>query len=72
MMMTEGYASLEQLMRYYGNKDRRGSIPFNFEFLQGLNKGSTARDIKMLVDKWMTYMPSGKTANWVVSILIGI
>lgn len=68
IMMTEAYTDLDRMMRYYGKGDRKGSVPFNFIFLEGLKKNSNARDIKMIVDKWMTYMPLGKTANWVVSI----
>ncbi|CAB3243406.1 unnamed protein product [Arctia plantaginis] len=65
IMMTEAYTDLKRMMRYYGNADRKGSVPFNFIFLDELKKGSNARDIKLIVDKWMTYMPLGKTANWV-------
>lgn len=67
-MMTEAYTALDLMIRYYGNGKRDGSIPFNFSFLGEVGNHSNARDIKMVIDKWMTYMPSGKTANWVVRI----
>lgn len=67
-MMTEAYTNLEDMIRYYGTETRNGSIPFNFSFLQDINNQSNARDIKLTIDKWMTYMPSGMTANWVVSL----
>ncbi|OWR49357.1 alpha amylase precursor [Danaus plexippus plexippus] len=65
IMMTEAYADLDSMMRYYGTSTRNGSIPFNFSFLGDITKDSDARHIKTVIDKWMTYMPSGRTANWV-------
>ncbi|XP_023936884.2 maltase A1-like isoform X2 [Bicyclus anynana] len=65
IMMTEAYADLQLMIRYYGTKTRNGSIPFNFSFLGDINKDSTAWEIKTVIDKWMTYMPSGNVANWV-------
>lgn len=68
IMMTEAYADLQLMIKYYGTQTRNGSIPFNFSFLGEINKYSTAWDIKTVIDKWMTYMPSGRVANWVVSL----
>lgn len=69
VMLTEAYTPVKLTMRYYGNATHNGShLPFNFEFLKGITKDSDARDIKFIIDKWMTYMPLGKTANWVVRI----
>lgn len=68
--MMEAYTDLNKMIRYYGTKTRNGSIPFNFSFLGEISSSSNARDIKAVIDKWMTYMPSGKTANWVVSTYI--
>ncbi|XP_068630908.1 maltase 2-like [Battus philenor] len=65
IMMTEAYADISNMIRYYGDKHRNGSVPFNFSFLGDIRNTSTAYDIKLVIDKWMTYMPSGKTANWV-------
>ncbi|XP_041976071.1 maltase A1-like [Aricia agestis] len=65
MMMTEAYADVHSMIRYYGTDTRNGSIPFNFSFLGEITKSSTAWDIKTAIDKWMTHMPTGKTANWV-------
>lgn len=66
-MITEAYTDLDLMMQYYSNGKRDGSIPFNFIFFGEINNHSNARDIKLVIDKWMTYMPSGKVANWVVS-----
>ncbi|VVD04051.1 unnamed protein product [Leptidea sinapis] len=65
IMMTEAYTNLFNTILYYGNENRDGAIPFNFIFLEEINKNSTARDIKTTIDKWMTYMPHGRVANWV-------
>lgn len=65
-MLTESYSEIKLVMRYYGTDTCNGSVPFNFEFLRNINKDSDARDIKFIIDKWETYMPVGKTANWVV------
>lgn len=57
-------------MRYYESDDgtRRGShIPFNFLMISDLNKDSTARDFTHSINKWLSFMPSGFTANWLVS-----
>ncbi|XP_075970895.1 maltase A1-like [Anticarsia gemmatalis] len=64
IMMTEAYTELELMMRYYGNGERNGSIPFNFAYL-GLASTSTAVDFNNTINEWMNAMPEGKTANWV-------
>lgn len=68
IMMTESYTDLDLVMKYYGSNDRDGSIPFNFEFLGGINNKTNAPQMKAVIDKWMNKMPAGRTANWVVSI----
>lgn len=68
LMITEAYTNITNTIRYYGTKSRNGSIPFNFSFLEEITKNSNATEIKRVIDKWMTYMPYGKTATWVVSI----
>ncbi|XP_077296029.1 maltase A1-like isoform X2 [Arctopsyche grandis] len=67
VILTEAYASIENTMRYYGNGEKEGShMPFNFALIENVNEFSTAKDIKFYTDRWMTYMPLGKTANWVI------
>ncbi|XP_048485226.1 maltase A1 isoform X2 [Plutella xylostella] len=65
IMMTEAYTDLNLMIKYYGNGQRNGSIPFNFSFLGEITKNSNAKDMKHAIDRWMTYMPYGMTANWV-------
>lgn len=70
-MMTEAYANITFTMRYYQSEDgtRKGShIPFNFLMITELNKASTANDFVSTINKWLNYMPSSATANWVVSL----
>lgn len=66
-MVTEAYTSLQMMMRYYGNATRGGSLPFNFVYLERINSTSDANGLKSAIDAWITNMPAGKTANWVVS-----
>lgn len=71
IMMTEAYANMTFTMRYYQSDDgtRQGShIPFNFLMISDLNKNSSAKDFVHTVNKWMSYMPAGETANWVVKM----
>lgn len=69
IMMTEAYANMTFTMRYYQSDDgtRKGShIPFNFLMISDLNEKSSAKDFVHTINKWMSYMPAGETANWVV------
>ncbi|KAJ8732987.1 hypothetical protein PYW07_015586 [Mythimna separata] len=65
IMMTEAYTELALVMKYYGNSTRPGSVPFNFNYLGDLSNKSYAREMKKTIDLWMTYMPTGRVANWV-------
>lgn len=68
VMLVEAYAGVKEVMIYFGNDTTAGAdLPFNFEWLQGITNESDARDMKFFIDKWLTYMPINKTANWVVS-----
>lgn len=67
-MLAEAYANIVNTMLYYG--DERGRIgahfPFNFDFITSLNADSNARDFAYIISRWITYMPLGNVANWVV------
>lgn len=66
--MTEAYANISETVEYYGNEERPGSqIPFNFLLITDLDVHSDARDFLYVIQKWLTYMPHGGVANWVVS-----
>jgi alpha-glucosidase len=70
VMMTEAYTSLDNMLRYYGEGNRNGvNVPFNFELISNVNIDSTAADYKLRIDNWLTRVPKGKQANWVVSVL---
>lgn len=64
LLMMEDYASLPAVMKYY----RYGAdLPFNFALIMQVDKNSKASDFKKVIDQWMSNMPAGGTANWVVS-----
>ncbi|XP_004930880.1 maltase A1 [Bombyx mori] len=66
-MMTEVYASIQDVVRYFGEGDLKGAqIPFNFDLITDVDASSSAADIKRAVDKFLTYKPVDQTANWVV------
>lgn len=63
-MMIEAYANISMTMKYY----RYGAhYPFNFGLITNVGKDSKSADFKNLIDTWMTNMPDGAIANWVVS-----
>lgn len=68
VMMIEFYGTPQNTMRYFGEGDREGGhMPFNFALISDVNGESTANEIKYAVDKFLTFKPLDKLANWVVS-----
>lgn len=68
VMISEAYTSLDNTMKYYGDKTNLGShMPFNFGLITNLNKQSKASDFCDSVHEWLDNMPHGKWANWVVN-----
>lgn len=68
VMMTEAYSSPQTTMRYFGNGDKIGAhMPFNFALITDVSGSSSAAEIKYAVDKFLTFKPIDKLANWVVS-----
>lgn len=62
--MTEAYTSLSNTTKYY----MYGShIPFNFKFITDVNSTSTVQQFESTIQSWMSSMPQGQVANWVVS-----
>ncbi|CAH0726163.1 unnamed protein product, partial [Brenthis ino] len=67
VMMTEVYATIQNVVKYFGEGDRNGAqMPFNFDLITDVDASSSAADIKRAVDKFLTYKPLDKDANWVV------
>lgn len=62
--IVEAYTSDELTMKYYNYGI---DFPFNFKFIGDVDAQSSAADVKTIVDRWMSEMPPGATANWVVS-----
>jgi alpha-glucosidase len=63
IMMMEAYANISFTMRYY---EYGSHLPFNFLLITDLKWESTAQDFVYVINKWLTYMPRGRTANWVI------
>lgn len=69
VMMAEVYASIQDVIKYFGEGDRDGAqIPFNFDLITDASASSSAADLKRAIDKFLTYKPVDKVANWVVSM----
>lgn len=68
VMLTEAYVDIDLTMRFYQDKNGRlGShIPMNFYLISNLNMESNAKNFKDMLDLWLTHMPEGRTANWVL------
>ncbi|CAK1602758.1 unnamed protein product [Parnassius mnemosyne] len=67
VMMTEVYATVQNVVKYFGEGERKGAqMPFNFDLISDVDGSSSAADIKRAVDKFLTYKPVDKVANWVV------
>ncbi|XP_063376627.1 maltase 2-like [Cydia fagiglandana] len=61
LLLTESSPSnIKNLVRYYGESQ----IPVNFALIDDFRKESDARDLKFIIDRWMTYKPQDKPANW--------
>ncbi|XP_046826186.1 alpha-glucosidase-like [Vespa crabro] len=62
VLIIEAYASVNYTMDYY----KHGAhFPFNFNFIDKLNKDSTGSDVAKYVEDWMSNMPDDSVANWV-------
>ncbi|XP_036332353.1 maltase A1-like [Rhagoletis pomonella] len=67
VLLTEAYTTFDNLMLYYGDGERNGSmVPFNFYFMNSLKNQSTAQEIVDIISRWMNSMPDGVLANWVL------
>lgn len=67
VMMTEAYSSPHVTMKYFGDGEREGAqMPFNFVLISDVNGQSSAQEIKYALDKFLTFKPIDKQANWVV------
>uniref|UniRef100_A0A182Q8T6 alpha-glucosidase n=1 Tax=Anopheles farauti TaxID=69004 RepID=A0A182Q8T6_9DIPT len=67
IILTEAYAALENMTRYYGTPAAPGAqIPFNFQLITLLTVNSTGREFVAAVESWLRAMPRGAIANWVL------
>lgn len=71
-MITEAYTSIENTMKYYGDETKPGAhFSFNFGLITNLNDSSKAAAFNDTINEWLSNMPNGKWANWVVSFRYG-
>ncbi|GAB0089226.1 uncharacterized protein DMENIID0001_037380 [Sergentomyia squamirostris] len=72
VLLTEAYTNITNTMLWYGSADgtQKGAhFSFNFELimeLKALPEVLTATDLKAAIDGWLSHMPEGYTANWVL------
>ncbi|XP_061399007.1 maltase A1-like [Musca vetustissima] len=67
VLLIETYAPMEYTMQMYGNSTTKGAeLPFNFNLITEVDTGFKAKDVQKAVDDWLTNMPAGGTANWVI------
>ncbi|XP_061399012.1 maltase A3 [Musca vetustissima] len=67
ILMVETWSPIEIVMEYYGNSTAEGAqIPFNFQMISYLWNDSDAYHYANLINEWLSKMPAGRTANWVV------
>nr|AAY55205.1 IP13460p [Drosophila melanogaster] len=72
VIMVETYSGLDYVMQFYGNRTTKGAqMPFNFQFIIGGNgdKNNTqlnATGFVKIISSWLSQMPAGQTANWVM------
>ncbi|XP_011178703.2 maltase A1 [Zeugodacus cucurbitae] len=67
VLLTEAYTTLDNLMLYYGDGQRNGSmVSFNFFFMRAVKNDSTAPEIVDYIEEWMQRMPMDVQANWVL------
>ncbi|XP_046668929.1 maltase A1-like isoform X2 [Homalodisca vitripennis] len=65
-IFLEVYDTIPTTMKYYGNGTESLEFPFNFQLLTQGNQTTRPAELKQIIDDWMTAMPSGCVANWVV------
>lgn len=69
--MAETWSPIDTVMLYYGNATAQGAqIPFNFQMISYLWAESDAYHYEELINNWLSRMPAGRTANWVVSFIV--
>jgi alpha-glucosidase len=69
VLMVEATGSIEAIQKYYANGQVKGAhIPFNFQLMGRLKFESNAEDYKTIVEDWLSKVPSGEFANWLVSL----
>lgn len=71
LLMSEAYASVSDLVKWYGdgegeNKRIGAHIPFNFMLISKLDNTSNAKNFHEAINEWLDKMPEDAEANWVM------
>ncbi|XP_037823527.1 maltase A1-like [Lucilia sericata] len=68
VLLIETYAPPWYSMQMYGNATTEGAeLPFNFNLITEVaSSGMSAKSIETGVSNWLSNMPAGRTANWVI------
>merc|ERR1712126_408206 len=67
VMFTEAYDPIPDVMKYYGNKSAPiAHFPFNFELVKLSPENVTGTLLNETANRWMSNMPEGGWANWVL------
>lgn len=68
VLLLESYAAPWYTMQMYGNATTEGAeLPFNFNLITEIaSSGMSARSIEKGVSDWLSNLPAGRTANWVI------
>ncbi|XP_031625093.1 maltase 2-like, partial [Contarinia nasturtii] len=65
VLMCEAYVNNTEYVKYFGNGKRKGAhIPFNFDLITDMDKYSTPKDAKKIIDKLFGSVPVGNQLNW--------
>ncbi|XP_037034887.1 maltase A1-like [Bradysia coprophila] len=76
ILMSEGYTTLSNVMRYYGQIENGAvvegkygvQVPLNFLLQMSTQLDTKASEYKSIIDEWISSMPKGNKiqANWVL------
>lgn len=70
ILMADAYTSIENTIKYYGDKTNKGiHVPSNFQLIPH-DKKSNAIKMVSSINEWLNKMPDGQIANWVVSSIL--
>ncbi|XP_031625091.1 maltase 2-like [Contarinia nasturtii] len=65
VLMSEAYVNDTDYVKYFCDGERKGTqIPFNFVLITDMDKDSTPKQVKKIIDKKIASVPAGTRLNW--------